>query len=288
MSDTPNNPQPGPDDAFDLATLIRCAADDNLSMAQAQALGKHLEAHPEDRARIDFERGLRDAVSAAMDTGPAPAHLRQAIESFIADSRTPDTVGPRTTRDRSFWSRSFLPIALAAMVLMAFGVTLMVSNQPAASTWNTGLSRNVTNWIQTEHKKCCESKEYREGKLNVTNVADVHEQTLRDLGAAPRRIQLDDAGYTFAGYGQCHIPGGGPSGQLIYMSNDGAGKPISLFVQRDDGQLNDVASKTDCLTNDQIFIWRADGLIYYLVSGPKSPTGEALKTLGAPSKQISL
>lgn len=293
MTDSPSNPErtperTNPEVALDLATLIRCAADDNLSMAQADALHAHLVAHPEDQARIDFERGLRDAVATAMDPGTAPARLRHSIETMFAERPQSDTVGPAATRDRSFWRRSFLPTAVAAMVLMAFGVTLIVSNQSRSKDWSDGLGARVVSWVEREHNKCCDSIEYRQRKLTVTNVADAQEQTRRDLGAAPRRIQLDDAGYTFAGYGPCRIPGGGASGQLIYTPNSGEGEPISLFVQRDDGRLDGVASLSDCLTNDQTFIWRADGLIYYLVVEPKDRAPDALQTLGAPANHLSL
>ena len=293
MIDTPSNPErtperTNPEDALDLATLIRCAADDNLSMAQADALRAHLVAHPEDQARIDFERGLRDAVASAMDTGTTPANLRHSIETMFAERPQSDTVGPAAARNRSFWRRSFLPTAVAALVLMAFGVTLIVSNQSRSKDWSDGLGARVVSWVEREHNKCSDSIEYRQRKLTVTNVADAREQTRRDFGAAPRRIQLDDAGYTFAGYGPCRIPGGGASGQLIYTPNSGEGEPISLFVQRDDGRLDGVVSPSDCLTNDQTFIWRADGLIYYMVIRQSNQAIPCLRSLGAPENHISL
>jgi len=209
MSDTPNNPD------LDLAALIRCAADDSLSMAQADALRAHLDSHPEDQARIDFERGLRDATASAMDTGHAPAALRQSVEAILADPNTrtsaETTLGPRSTRDQSFWRRSILPIAIAATVLLTFGVTMMITNQSQPKSWSDGLAASVVGWVEREHNKCCESTEYRENKLSITNVNDAQEKALNDLGAAPTHIQLDDVGYTFAGYGACNIPGGGPS-----------------------------------------------------------------------------
>ena len=305
MTDAPSHPDPRHDDnALDLGALIRCAADDSLSMEQADALRAHLAAHPEDQARIDFERGLRDATASAMNTGSAPAELREAINNMIA-SEAP-TVGPVETRTRAFWQRTFLPVALAAMILLAFGATLLMTNSPqqTPSGWDSGLNTQVVGWVEREHNKCSESEDYRKQKLPVTNVAEVRNETQRTLGKAPHRIQLDDAGYTLAGYGPCHIPGGGPSGQLIYTPNDGNGKPISLFIQRDDGQLDNVAGTGECIKGatsqlsaeskagrtpcDQIFIWRADGLIYYMVTGQGNPAIPCLKSLGAPDDHIAL
>lgn len=305
MTDAPSHLDQQPDDgALDLGALIRCAADDSLSMEQADALRAHLAAHPEDQARIDFERGLRDATASVMHTGSAPAELRNAIENLIAGGAS--TVGPAETKSRAFWQRTFLPIAVAAMILLAFGATLLMTNGPQQppTGWNAGLNTQVVGWVEREHNKCSESEDYRKRKLTVTNVADVRSETQRSLGKAPHRIQLDDAGYTLAGYGPCHIPGGGPSGQLIYTPNDGNGKPISLFIQRDDGQLDNVAGTSECIKGatsqlsaeskagrtpcDQIFIWRADGLIYYMVTGQGNPAIPCLKSLGAPDDHIAL
>jgi len=305
MTHTPSHPDQQPGGPLDPGTLIRCAADDELTPEQAQALREHLAAHPEDQARIDFERGLRTATASAMEAGAAPAELRASIQNLISGDA--ETVGPAESKSRAFWQRTFLPLALAAMILLAFGATLLMTNGPQqhqGNTWDAGLNTQVVGWLEREHNKCSESEDYRSRKLAVTNVADVRSRTKRDLGQTPRRIQLDDAGYTLAGYGPCSIPGGGPSGQLIYTPNSGEGMPISVFVQRDNGQLDGVAAVTDCIQGatsklspasrsgktacDQIFIWRADGLIYYLVTGQGNPAVPCLKSLGAPDNHIAL
>jgi len=305
MTDHSANPNRAASDndqpRLDRAALIRCAADDCLTPEQAEALRLHLKAHPQDRARIESERALRNAVARAMDTGPAPDDLRRAAERAIAQRHVADTVGPVQTRQRSFWRRTPpIPAAIAAMLLIATGAFYLTLPPPPPGPAIYGVQsvgERAVQWVASEHDKCRDSDEYRQRKLSVVNVADVRERTQRDLGVAPNRIQLDDAGYAFAGYGPCHIPGGGASGQLIYNPVSGQGEPISLFVQRDEGQLEDVIRTSECLLSvnsgadngNHVFAWRADGLIYYLVApGHGSQASPCLKSLGAPSNRVSL
>ncbi|MCB9838596.1 MAG: hypothetical protein H6813_04590 [Phycisphaeraceae bacterium] len=316
MTDTPAKPDPSRDNGFpagqDTAALLRAAADDQLTPEQAAALERHLADHPEDRARIESERALRRAVAAAMDTGPAPAALRQSIEAMLRQDRTTssqatDTVGPAETRSRSFWRRTVLPVAIAAMVLLSFGVFLSQRNGqgPALNGgFDAGALANAVSFVEQEHRKCADSPEYRRLKLTVTEAADVAPATQRQLGAAPQRIQLDDQGYTFAGYGPCHVPGSGASGQLVYMPTSGRGAPISLFIQRDKGHLDNLVNTSDCVRDaikanragrpgepqpeDQVYIWRANGLIYYLITDRDNEAAPCLESLGAPAHQVSL
>ncbi len=293
---------PNPDRAplpMDLATLIRCAADDSLSLEQADALRAHLADNPQDQARIDFERGLRDATAKAMNTGAAPAELRQSIETMFAEQQTADTVGPPETKSHSYWSQPRRVGAIAALILFAFSVVLIIQRPNQSNGWSAGLSQRVVSWIQTEHNKCCDSDKYREKKLNVVTVADAQERSRIDLGAAPTHIQIENAGYKFVGYGSCHIPGGGASGQIIYAPINGVGEPVSLFVQQDNGQLDSVATNNDCIEGiiadrskadpgDQLYIWRRDGLIYYLITCTQNKAKPCLTSLGAPDNRISL
>jgi hypothetical protein len=134
--------------------------------------------------------------------------------------------------------------------------------------------------------------------MTARTVAEAQKAAIELLSHVPEVLELKSdalskAGYQFAGLGQCHVPGRGRSAHLLYKpdSTVAPGAPVvSLFIQEDTGELSledfcayrkegDPAKKRCCMT-----VWRADGLLYYLVT-PKGTPAEARNAFSVPERE---
>lgn len=282
------------------ATLIRCAADGELSAEQHRALADHLAAHPGDEARIEFERGLRSACGQAMGQVRCPDALRARVLAIAAAARAseneglaatenPATVGGAATRERSFWQsawsgggmqRALGALAAAIVLLVSGGFLIQMSRTtPAGFVENDAMLQRAS-FVAKEHR-ACEIDPSRLAKFTVTELDRAPGQLASLLGAGASMPDLQQAGFEFKGSGECHLPGGGRSAHIRLRSPtlpDGTGGcTVSLFMQAGatDGidmqpgkayQLTLPPDASGSNAAPTIYAWQADGVSYFLVS----------------------
>jgi hypothetical protein len=284
-----------------VGALLRLAADDELTPEQARALDAHLEAHPQDRERIAFERALRQRVAAAMNTGAAPAGLREHIAHAFReahahpDQRPGASTGPIDRSKRNYWrDRPVWALAIAAALLVAATAYMVI--QPfggvSATGWLDGASTaSLVSFVEREHSRCADMSDDENPKFVARSLDDGRQIIADRLGVTPDRLDIMGCGYMFAGLGPCKVPGSGKSVHLLYRPTKSDGPAISLFVQRDAadmGRDRDSICVSKLSTLGEVLIWRDAGLIYYLVCPTGTNTQDALKALGGPATRRSI
>lgn len=278
-----------------ISTLLRLAADGELSPLQAQQVREYLNTNPDAARSIEFERNLRAACARAMGSAVAPAHLRARILSQAAHSQNAQTL-PSTqtadiaqaleargvqTRERSFWQRMTPAVrALAAAILLLVGGTFIYqvanigtgSASPALAQLST-----IADFVGNEHNRCVLDPTTAR-KFTIHELASAPEAFAAIVGKSPSFPDLASVGLTFLEGGKCHVPGKGQSMHLRFQVGDSPDRVISLFVQS-------IADETDKLFEPGksyqltcknlpeaqgnppiIYGWSADGLNYFLVA----------------------
>lgn len=284
-------------DELPIGALLRLAADDELTADEADRLERHLREHPEDRARIDAERGLRARVGQLGAQAPAPSSdLRERVAGILAgDASEADAPVIRRT-DRSFWQRSLAPLAIAASLLLVVSASLII-RQAAVSTSGAWMSETfgaeVAGFVDREHDRCAGLNDATNMKFVTNTIDGANALMLKRLGAAPATIDLSSRGLTLAGAGACHVPGEGRSVHVLYRPTGEDGAPVSLFVQSGAAAFEGVDERSLCIQRpsgerDEVLVWRRDGLLYYLVSPPGRDAEALLGALGAPTDRAFL
>lgn len=286
-----------------LSVRLRMAADGELGEAEREALEAHLARSLEDRARIQFERELRESVGRVMGGVRAPDALRARVSEIMAAARegvagledeayaepeaareapAPVRLAPATRR-RSFWSRrqTLGALAAAAAVLLTASVFVWqiasmtrVPLNAAQETYRAELVRHVAG----EHRRM-DDPEARGRKLVMHEPAEV-ERFFAEVIDAPegdvRELIEGTATCIFEGAGNCHVPGAtGASAHIRLDVRVGdAQTPVSIFVCPDPGTLPievgatyliDAAACGEGAT--RVVAWTDGRLLYVLVSG---------------------
>ncbi len=275
------------------AETLRRAADGELTRDDSEAFERSLHERPEDRARVEFERSLRAGVGRVMGAERAPRGLRERIvASLRAGSQT-------SGRPRSVLRRyAFVPVAAAAALLLTSAAMFLLPEgppppAPAGQPWRADFGARLVGFVEREHNSCAAFGAHQRGKMKFKDPAAAEAALRRLVGAAPKAIVLEDIGYTFVGLGPCAVPGGAPSAHMIYRSSDGQGPALSVFVQRDDGQVNVefgrrlAAGCTDACP-DRVYIWREGGLVHYLVTADVARAPAACIALGGPEAETRI
>lgn len=279
-----------------IPTLLRLAADGELSPAQTDQVRAHLEAHPEDADAIDFERNLRASCARAMGSAVAPAHLRARILAQIAQSTqtSESSEGTHTadladalesraaeTRDRSFWRRMTPAVrALAAAVLLLVGGTFIyqVANIGSGSA-SPALAQmtSIANFVGNEHNRCVLDPTTAR-KFTIRELTSAPGAFAAIVGRSPTFPDLAGVGLNFLDGGKCHVPGDGQSMHLRFQVGNSPDRVISLFIQSiasesdqlfEAGKSYQLACKNPPKNQDKspiIYGWTADGLNYFLVA----------------------
>lgn len=287
---------------LDRATLLRCAADDELTQAQQDQLAEHLSAHPQDEARIAFDQHLRTACSRVMAGASAPADLRQRIDAMVHDESNTiehDAGGIEArasqTRHRSYWLTRKGISAVAASIALIFGGGLLWSIILASGpeTILAADAAYVTSFVGDEHE-LCETDPTRVVKFTVSEIDEVPAVLQNILGKTPTLPDLVTSGLRFRDGGECEVPGGGRSVHMRFETDGSigpAGLAVSLFIQRGRPQSvsmePDIAYRLSAPTDAEagqgisdtamtVYGWYSQGLTYYLVT-ENAPTAERVR-----------
>lgn len=291
---------PGPD-ALRLESLgprLRAAAD-------GEAPGIDLSREPDDALRIEFEKGLREAVGRVMSVSPAaPAALRERI---LADLAEADAPAPLRFPRWLWWAP-----AVAAVLAAAVGTALMVgrSSGPATPTGAPVVAgttveseptiggqqvTRLVSFAERAHNECALFGDTFNRKMVARTEAEGAAAAIELLKKVPDVLEircgaLAEAGYEFAGLGRCQVPGEGRSAHLIYRCKSGAAPSVSLFIQEDLGDMPLECDRFYCCRKAEaggksLTIWRQDGLIYYLFAPCKEEGERARVAFGAPGER---
>lgn len=293
MTDRPSNQNAAPD-PMARATLLRAAADGELSPEQQQALESLRASDPSVDRAIATESALRDRVASVMrEPAQAPAALRGDIEALFQRER--GSVGPAATTSRSFWAGRTVWLAAAAAIVLVASVSL-VMQLPISQSGNALVSRetnaaliNASEFITGEHDRCADFERYFEAKMSVRDAGEVSDAVVNLLGAPPTSIEFDDTGYEFAGMGRCNVPGDGASVHMIYRHQDVSEQALSLFVQENlDASLmdQDVRYRVQTDEGGALYVWTDGALIYYLFCHDEARGDDVSSLMKAPEREL--
>lgn len=292
------------------AVLLRAAADDELDSMGADALQRDLSEHPEDAARIEFERELRKAFSRAMssETAVVPADLRLRVvammgttpERDMAESlgarHEPANRQPSDPRRRRRARATWLVGALALIVLVGLGIQLSgVLRSPTFAESPERARLALAGFLGTEHRRCALDDRALKRKMTEYQLSEAPAKYQKLLGAELSVANVEQAGYAFLGAGQCVVPGSGASVHLVFRDTDAMpNNPekdltcdptrLSVFIQKDMGELPITPETTYRLgvgeNGPLIVVWTRGGLVYYLVTETKAAEDAVLDHLG--------
>ena len=291
-----------------IATLLRLAADGELSAEQDAALRAHLEAYPEDRARVDFDRKLRDACGCAcVPDCCAPESLRQRVLACCShtpggaaaggstDPQLADRLAARAgqTSDSGFWSGRTLARlgTIAAVVALVGLVSYMVGRStPAGGPQDQPTIRTVeeriSNYVRSEHNRCAGSNPEIGNKFNINDPSEipaVFESIIGQPFSLACVLDANDHGLRFVDAGRCYPPGGDAI-HVRFVTDDEAASPVSLWIQKDDGSLpmEDGITYTAGTGCDCVRFWRVDGVRYVLICSQEQAGPSASLALHSP------
>ena len=246
------------------AEMIRLYCDGELSQEQVDQLQEHLHQHPEDRARVEFERKLRQHVHAVMQVQCrcAPPELASGIHRRLTEAAAdePQTsavqVADRQSRPppaASTWSlvswfhaprRANIYAVAASLALVAGAVLFGIFGRPI-DAWRrpqlVDLVADAVPFVATEHGRCADNGDARTNKATFRDpylaAAELSSWLGATVSAVPLTDRLNERGWEFFGGGYCGVPASKRSGHLIFTrDNKGSGPAIlSVFVVRDDG-----------------------------------------------------
>lgn len=221
----------------EIANLLRAAADEELSVAERARLETHLAANPADRAFIDFERRLREAVARVMAAERAPDSLRGEIESHM-EAQIGETLSfasaSRAQAQRRWRVR---PSGLAAGFVLLIGAAVVVSvmNPSLLSDWRRASTINVDAEVglgfADEHRRCATDEQYAREKLDLHSREELLAHLQGDLGWEVEAPDLSAFGFTLRSAGDCAIGGSAAGVGSVHLLFDDGAKAVSVWIE---------------------------------------------------------
>jgi len=257
------------------ADRLRGVADGELAQSET--------ASSDDRARVAFERTLRERVAETMGAVTAPAGLREQLAAALAEETGRAEHADRTARDNtppvstdpirrtttSFWAgggRRWLGIAAA----VALTATVFIISQKPSGPDITPLSQ-VAASVVAEHRGCL----IDEAHMSLEGARPDPDSTpsafiAAQIGDLPVHLELDHHGYRLAGLGGCDLAGSGKMVHLLYEPIAETGEPVSLFIQNASadhrGIREGVVYTNGVDETTRVRIWREGDVIYYMAT----------------------
>ena len=231
--------------------LIRCYVDGEVTPDQAALVESWIDDDPAVGEIVAFERCLHQAVTSGMSKPTAaPAELRQRVLDSLADEplATLEAGATPATRRPRWWSTARANgVMIAATLLIVSGAVLVGIFGPRIDEFQLAdrdLTGDVALWASSEHGRCTSERSHtqekacwcqaQEASVNLTQHLRRQVIVAEDL--------LADLGYAFLGAGPCRVPGGQPSGHVLYVrssKHERGGAMISLFIVPDIGQFDE-------------------------------------------------
>jgi len=226
----------------EIANLLRTAADEEMTSEQSQRLEAHLEAHPADRAIIDFERRLREAVGRVMGADEAPESLRDEVVSLGGARVEPlpfetAAVGPGAARPGVREGRRFLPSGLAAGFLLLIGAAVVISviSPRQLFEWFRPSQINVdvegVSGFPSEHHRCATDEQYARKKFNIHSAEELESHLRNDFGWEVEVPDLSAFGYNLLDAGDCTMGAGGSGVDSIHLRYSNDQNVVSVWIE---------------------------------------------------------
>ncbi len=220
----------------EIANLLRAAADEELSGAERARLETHLAANPADRAFIDFERRLREAVARVMGAERSPDSLRGEIESHLSGDGEvlPFALASRAQAQRRWRVR---PSGLAAGFVLLIGAAVVVSviNPSLLSDWRRASTINVDAEVglgfADEHRRCATDEQYAREKLDLHSREELLAHLERDLGWEIEAPDLSEFGFVLRSAGDCAIGGAAAGIGSVHLLFDDGAVAVSVWIE---------------------------------------------------------
>lgn len=298
-----------------IGSMLRLAADDELSRAQREQLAAALPAD-EAAARVAFERQLRSACARVMvaDEREFPAvsaGLRESVERIVKRSAAvaapavdePRRHAPRTSprvqrTGRRVPRLAWVSLAACLLIVAGFVVIRLVTPAPTFIESPERGRVALVGFLGSEHRRCALDDDALKSKMTVYQLAAASTKFTKLLGGELSAEAIEKAGYEFLGSGRCAVPGGGSSIHMIFhdpnpvAASSTAGTParhpsrFSLFIQHDLNELPIVDGVTYRLETGAdkplIVVWRHQGLLYYLVTETETQQHAVMESMHVP------
>ncbi len=274
---THSSPAPLPEPS-ERTRLLRAAADGALTPGEKTAFDAHLAQHSEDASVIAFERRLRTELGRAFSMEAAPTELEERIHRMTSEVR------PRSRR----WAVQLLAAA-AVLAVTALGIRLL---QGDTDEFGFAGRSGLVRFLATHPHDCPITIERTMEEFHVRHFGGAVSELGSLLGKAPVLGDLEESSLEFKGMGYCGIPGNKVSMHLLFSGAIGSpleGAMLSVYVQPDDGRLplTDGATyrllpKAPEFSELEMFVWRRDGLDYFVVTPDANAGGIVLASAGAP------
>lgn len=332
MTNDQHNPEHAqePREPLNIAALLRAAADGELSDCQCEQLEAYLAENPEAESQIRFEKALRSCCERVMTKPCCPDEIRAKIlakadvgtvaASTVAASDSSDGLSNNDdeayakriegissyTRSQSFWSRSPMMGAAAALLILVAGALIWQSaslgthNAPSSLTFQQASYYNrVSEFVVNEHNRCCDD-EIAQAKLIQHDIVQTNEyfsEAFEHQLDVPDPQQSGDQIKYFGG-GDCAVPSTARSGHLRFDTIAPGGKRVSLslFIAPDPGLLPlsegmtyTINAKACQDAGTRLFAWVSNGVQYLLVSDASDEMCAQVRDLmNAPSSLSSI
>ncbi|MBO6512958.1 MAG: hypothetical protein JJ974_03200 [Phycisphaerales bacterium] len=276
-------------DELCIAAMLRACADGELCPEGCERLKAYLAEHPEAQAQVNFEKELKGCCERVMKKSPCPDALRAKIEAIAAASMAESSMeaSNAVTREKSFWQRSPMMSAMAAVLVLAGGGLIWQSSSLITKGSGIGIvettpveyAERVGNFVAREHKRCCEERA-ADKKLvhnDIDQATAYFSEKFEKPIVTPASMDTDPLAHQirFYGGGDCHLPATDGSGHMRFdaVNSNGERVSLSLFIAPDPGFLEMEEGVTYLLNSTQcaeqgasLFAWVHDGVMYLLVS----------------------
>jgi hypothetical protein len=306
-----------------LAAKLRACADGELKGDECAQLKAYLETHPDAARQLGFEKELRSCCERVLKDKPCcPDALRQKITAMCcgesAQTASAAEIGDliddpayagaieqsnEQTRSRSYWLRSSVISGLAAVLVIAAGVLVFQAATFKPTVPRAGMNLQQTQYIDRvgdfvvrEHNRCG-NDDAAASKLIRNDIEDATAYFSQAFGRPLATPDMSEVAgkVRFFGGGDCHVPSTPRSGHLRFDATDSSGNPIrlSLFIATlpdnellpmEEGKTYRVRSKSCSEAGASLFAWKAEGIMYLLVSeASDSMCSTVREVMNAPS-----
>ncbi len=278
-------------DELTLAAKIRACADGELQGDECDQLRAYLEANPDAAKQLGFEKELRSCCGRVLKSSPCcPDALRSKITamcSCVSDECLTERIEASNehSRNRSFWMRSSIISAAAAVLVIAAGVLVFqaATFKQTAVPAHLNLQQatyidRVGDFVTREHHRCCKD-DVAAAKLVHNDITEATAYFSDAFGKELAALDMNtkEGEVNFYGGGDCAIPSTSRSGHFRFDATDASGNAIqmSLFISpmpeknlipMEEGVTYRVSSQACDKTGTKLFAWTKDGLMYLLVS----------------------